>query len=301
MATGKKYYWIKLKDSFMTSDKVDFLMGLEGGANYIVLYQILCLKTMNTNGELSRKIGEIIMPFDAEKIRRDCKWFSIDTVKTALVYFTQLGMIYRQENGIMKIENFENLCGSETDYARQKRQQRLEKSQKNEQIETTVNVDNTVDSTKDNAMDIVHIDIRDKRLEIRERTNTNTLVQKNESEIDIEELGKTQKNLKEDFEKIWNLYPRKSGKEKSYEYFKRDRGRAKEIYIGVMNFARFCKAINRAQQFIPTGSTFFNQRKWADEYLQSQELLKTEIKKYNSGNQNFKSVRNQNYDDNIDF
>ena len=26
MATGKRYYWIKLKDSFMNSEVVDFLM-----------------------------------------------------------------------------------------------------------------------------------------------------------------------------------------------------------------------------------------------------------------------------------
>lgn len=27
MATGKRYYWIKLKDSFMSSDMIDYLMG----------------------------------------------------------------------------------------------------------------------------------------------------------------------------------------------------------------------------------------------------------------------------------
>ena len=60
MATGKKYFWIKIKDSFMTSDKVDYLMSQKDGANYIVLYQMLCLKTINTNGEFRREIGEVI-------------------------------------------------------------------------------------------------------------------------------------------------------------------------------------------------------------------------------------------------
>ena len=32
MATGKKYYWIKLKTDFMTSDKVDYLMSQKNGA-----------------------------------------------------------------------------------------------------------------------------------------------------------------------------------------------------------------------------------------------------------------------------
>ena len=68
MATGKRYYWIKLRESFMTSDTVDFLMSQKDGANYFVLYQMLCLKTINTGGRLSRQIGEIIIPFDVEKI-----------------------------------------------------------------------------------------------------------------------------------------------------------------------------------------------------------------------------------------
>ena len=71
MATGKRYYWIKLKDSFMTSDAVDFLMGQKDGANYVVLYQMICLKTINTDGRLERRIGEVIIPYDEAKIQRD--------------------------------------------------------------------------------------------------------------------------------------------------------------------------------------------------------------------------------------
>lgn len=48
MATGKRYYWIKLKESFMTSDTIDYFMEQPDGANYVVLYQLLCLKTINT-------------------------------------------------------------------------------------------------------------------------------------------------------------------------------------------------------------------------------------------------------------
>ena len=94
MATGKRFYWIKLRDSFMTSDAVDFMMSQPGGANYVVLYQMLCLNTINTGGRLSRQIGEIIIPYDVEKIRRDCKWFSTDTVRIALDLYKRFGLIY---------------------------------------------------------------------------------------------------------------------------------------------------------------------------------------------------------------
>lgn len=97
MATGKRFYWIKLKDSFMNSEVVDFLMSQPNGANYVVLYQMLCLKTINTGGRLTCQIGDIIIPFDIEKIQRDCKWFSLDTVRIALGLYKQLGLIYEDE------------------------------------------------------------------------------------------------------------------------------------------------------------------------------------------------------------
>ena len=91
----------------MTSEKVDFLMSQKNGANYVVLYQCLCLKCANTNGELVRTINEVIIPFDENKIVRDCKWFDIDTVRVALSLYKKLGLIYEQENGNLKISNFE--------------------------------------------------------------------------------------------------------------------------------------------------------------------------------------------------
>ena len=124
MATGKKYYWIKLKTDFMTSDKVDYLMSQPNGAEYIVLYQMLCMKCINTDGLLARKIGEVIIPFNDEKIQRDCKYFKIDTVREAFRLFIQLGMIYKEsEDGYFRIADFENMVGSETDWAAQKRNQ----------------------------------------------------------------------------------------------------------------------------------------------------------------------------------
>lgn len=158
MATGKKYYWIKLKTDFMTSDKVDYLMSQTNGAEYVVLYQMLCMKCINTDGVLVRQIGEVIIPFDAEKIARDCKYFSVDTVKMAFQLFIQLGMIYQESNGYLRIADFENMVGSETDWAAQKRKQ--VKSKDNILIESGNTVETDVEK--------FHTDIRerDKRLDI---------------------------------------------------------------------------------------------------------------------------------------
>ena len=41
-------------------------MGQKNGANYVVLYQMLCLMTINTNGRLSRQIGEVLIPYEVD-------------------------------------------------------------------------------------------------------------------------------------------------------------------------------------------------------------------------------------------
>ena len=166
MATGKKYFWIKLKTDFMTSDKVDYLMSQKNGAEYVVLYQMLCMKCINTDGLLARKIGEVIIPFNAEKIQRDCKYFNIDTVENAFRLFIQLGMIYQEENGFLRIADFENMVGSETDWAAQKRKQL--KNGANKSLENPITREELpTDSgiTVESGVENFHTDNRDKRLD----------------------------------------------------------------------------------------------------------------------------------------
>ena len=162
MATGKRYFWIKLRDSFMTSDTVDFLMSQKDGANYVVLYQMLCLKTINTGGRLSRKIGECLIPYDVEKIQRDCKWFSSDTVRVALNLYKALGLIYEDLDGTMVLADHESMVGSETDYAEKNRRIRAR-----QQAALPEGGHNVSDDVSPNVP--TDIDIRDKRLESRDK------------------------------------------------------------------------------------------------------------------------------------
>ena len=175
MSTDKKYYWIKIKDSFMTSDKVDFLMSQKDGANYIVLYQMLCLMCLNTNGALSRKIGEIIIPYDNEKIVRDCKYFTKDTVIVALELFKKLGMIYEEQDGTLIISEFDNMVGSskQDDHTKKlaaERQAKFRQKSKQKAIESVTVTEEVTDDVTLNR----NTDIRDKILDNSISINTNT-------------------------------------------------------------------------------------------------------------------------------
>ena len=182
MATGKRFYWIKLKDSFMSSDEIDYLMSQPDGANYVVLYQMLCLKTINTGGCLVSQIGEMLIPYDAEKIQRECKWFSLATVRVALRVYKQIGLIFESLDGILTISNYSDIVGSETDYSAQKR---LQRENRRRQIPVK-----GADNNEDNNVDNVHTE---KEIEnrVRDRDNGSPAVDAGLAEI----IGSYEENI----------------------------------------------------------------------------------------------------------
>ena len=229
----KKFYWIKLRQSLLTSEKVDFLMSQKNGAYYVVLYQCLCLKTINSAGELANKVGELIIPFDEQKIERECKWFDIDTIRVAMSLYKKLGLIYEQDNGILKIADFEDLVGSETYWAKQKRLQRDKKE--------------LIGQSLDNVQE--------------------TLI----SNISISNNIVTNEEIDNYFDKIYSIYPRKVSKVQAKETFEHKlRGLEKEeaykkaiaIYRMLENQNQVWQAENDGQgrkvEFISHFSTWLN-------------------------------------------
>ena len=124
MATGKRFYWFKISKDFMDSDAVNYLMGLKNGADYMMLYVSLCMMAVNTSGELAMMIGDQVIPYDLERIRRDAKWFSAATIYKGIELFKKLGLLYLGDQGQCILANYANMVGSETDYADKQRRQR---------------------------------------------------------------------------------------------------------------------------------------------------------------------------------
>lgn len=156
MADNKRYYWIKLKTNFFNQETIDFLLSQKNGCEYIVLYQMLCLNTANNNGEMCSKIGEMIIPYNVEKIVRDTKYFDFDTVTVALELFKKLGLIYEERGNVFKIANFEDMVGSESEWAEKKRiyrekQKQLGLGQNEDIVRQEIEYrDKSIDIDKDN-------------------------------------------------------------------------------------------------------------------------------------------------------
>ena len=125
MGEEKRFFWIKLKTDFFHEDSpIDFLLSQPNGSEYVVLYIKLCLMTANGGGKLQKQIGEMIIPYDVDKITRDMKYFSRDTVIVALEMYKKLGLIYQDTDGILTIANHDKLVGSETAAAERMRKSR---------------------------------------------------------------------------------------------------------------------------------------------------------------------------------
>lgn len=166
--SDKRFYWIKLKTDFFEQDAIDFLLSQTNGSDYIALYIKLCTMTANTNGQLATQIGEILIPYDAQKIARDTKYFSVDTVVVAMELFKKLGLIYESNDNVLQIANYDSMVGSSkmdehTKRLNAERQRRFKENQKQKLLENNVTVTRGL-TLKDNA------EYRDKSIDIRDKS-----------------------------------------------------------------------------------------------------------------------------------
>lgn len=289
MAESKKFYWIKLKTNFFSREDIDFLLSQKNGCQYVVLYQMLCLQTANTNGEMISILGEVIVPYDVNKIVRDTKYFDFDTVTVALELFKKLGLIYQEENGNLRITDLVSMIGSESASrdAMKKREQRLNKKRIEFERDNIEDKKGTKCLTeyRDKSIEYRDIDIRD--------NNINNNEQNSSDETSIITSKKVlDKQLEEEFDKLWKYYPNKKGKEQAknkYILARKQGTTYEEIAEGLKRFIIYCKAEKIEEKFIKHGSTWFNQKCWQDEYKISDN---SKTKKNNNQNEILKGIYN---------
>ena len=78
-------------------------------------------------------------------------------------------------------------------------------------------------------------------------------------------------SLEKEFEQLWKIYPRKIGKKKAFDSYKKARKIKKIPYEtiekGLYRYVRYLEQQETDEQFIQHGSTWFNGEKWQDEYI----------------------------------
>ena len=78
----------------------------------------------------------------------------------------------------------------------------------------------------------------------------------------------TLKELENDFEELWKLYPRKRGKTAAFKHYKKaikEGATNEEIRQGILNLIEDIRKNKTEDRFIPYGSTFFCEKSWKDD------------------------------------
>ena len=79
-------------------------------------------------------------------------------------------------------------------------------------------------------------------------------------------------NIKDEFEKLWAIYPNKQGKQHAYRAYERARKRKQnpvtyeQVKAGIEQYCEYIAAKGISKQYIKHGSTYFNGAEWESEY-----------------------------------
>lgn len=79
-------------------------------------------------------------------------------------------------------------------------------------------------------------------------------------------------SIKDEFEKLWAIYPNKQGKQHAYRAYERARKRKQnpvtyeQVKTGIEQYCEYIAAKGISKQYIKHGSTYFNGAEWESEY-----------------------------------
>jgi len=77
--------------------------------------------------------------------------------------------------------------------------------------------------------------------------------------------------IEREFEQLWQLYPRKIGRKKAFDSYKKARKTKKIPFETVLNglyrYIKYLESQATEEQYIMHASTWFNQEKWLDDYI----------------------------------
>ena len=107
MAENKKYYYLKLKDTFFDSEEMKILESMDNGILYQNLYLKICLISLKSNGAL---LFKDMIPYNLDMIATITR-INKDIVKTGLTVFKQLGLITIADNETIYMSDIQTLIG----------------------------------------------------------------------------------------------------------------------------------------------------------------------------------------------
>jgi len=164
MSDNRKYYYLKLKENFFTTEKMVILESAQDGLLYSNLLLKMCLMSLKHNGVLMLGDG---LPHTPQTIATFTR-HQIGTVERALKLFTEFGFVEILTDGAYYMADIQLLIGqSSTEGERKKKERMRLKRQK------LLPSGQAYICPPYSRGDICPPEIRDKRLDIRDKSIEN--------------------------------------------------------------------------------------------------------------------------------
>ena len=177
---ANKYFWLKLKEDFFQQEAIEWLEEQKNGKEYSLFYLKPCLKSLQNGGTLVRQIGTKTIPYTAKKLG-EVTSTSPAIAEQAIELLKDIGLVVEQDNGVLFIPGLTEMVGSESSNANALRQKRYRDKHRScdsvTQSVTNSNDQCNASNSNSNISSVTNsnVDIRDKRLEIRDRENISLL------------------------------------------------------------------------------------------------------------------------------
>ena len=107
MSENKKYFYLKLKDSFFSSEEMLVLESVPNGMVYQNIYLRMCLLSLKNEGALTFKD---MLPYDLRMLATVLR-VDIAQMKMALELFEQLGLVTKTDNEVLFMSDIQTLIG----------------------------------------------------------------------------------------------------------------------------------------------------------------------------------------------
>lgn len=129
--SDRKYYWLKLKRDFFKRHDIRIVEGMPNGKEYILFYLKLLCESVDHEGNL--RFSDQI-PYNEDMLAIITNT-NVDIVRSAVKVFTELKMMEILDDGTIFMAEVEGMIGTETEWAKKKREYRAGSQDKERTIE----------------------------------------------------------------------------------------------------------------------------------------------------------------------
>ncbi len=188
MSENKKYYWLKLKETFFQDEDIKLILSQKDGSRYVIFWMKLLLKSVGKDVPGLLRYKET-MPYTPDMLASITDT-NASVVQAALNLFIKLGMLEIKEDGTIWIEEANKLVGSESKSA-----DRVRKFRKNKQLKALQCNDDVTNETHNVTSDVTN--------------ETHNVTQRLEYRVKSKELDKEKEIYKEKVKPKTNDPPKK--------------------------------------------------------------------------------------------